>query len=130
MSYTDRFLCRGMTVNGEWVCGYLSVITKEQKANVEPGFYISNRSGMPFAFKVRPETVGQCTGLKDCKGRLIFQGDIVKPTDPELRGLYEVKWNEKTYAFDFQKVNGYESQKFYYLYSDDVEITGNIHDNA
>lgn len=74
-------------------------------------------------------TIEQCTGLEDRNGRLIFEGDIVKPSDPEVKGLYVVKWNEKTYAFDFQKLNGFESQKFYYLYSDDVVIIGNIHDN-
>ena len=133
---TDRFLYKGMTVNGEWVYGYLSVVTKEQKAKVEPGFYISNKMGMPFAYDVRPETVGQCTGVKDKNGKLIYEGDIVV-------GSWNTKllvlWDDISVSFTVKPLSGGGERELHFFsnsrYLDDgtisykdFEIIGNIHE--
>lgn len=123
---TDRFLYRGMTVNGKWVYGYLSVITKEQKAKVEPGFYISNKKGMPFAYDVRPETVGQCTVLKDEYGELIFEGDIIsfqEYTDlRRIRGV--IRFLNGTFWCDYEK----RCDNFHLMYKGKWYKVGNIHE--
>lgn len=65
----DRCLFKAKICNGEWVAGFLHC--KDDK------WYISNKAGSPFAFEVRPDTICQCTGLKDKNGKLIWEGDII-----------------------------------------------------
>lgn len=68
---------RGKIINGDWVCGNLSILTKPF-GKVEAGYYISNSAGSPFAFQVRPETVGQYVGVKDKNLVDIYEGDKVE----------------------------------------------------
>lgn len=65
----DRCLFKAKICNGEWVAGFLHC--KNDK------WYISNKAGSPFAFEVRPDTICQCTGLKDKNDKLIWEGDII-----------------------------------------------------
>jgi len=87
----DRFLFRGKReYNGSWIQGSLihnAFVTAETR---EPIMYIFNsNNGSAFdcwhdmtedldVFAVITATVGQCTGLKDKHGTLIFEGDIIK----------------------------------------------------
>lgn len=67
---------KGMNISGDWVYGLLSY--SHGRATQPPeGYYISNSVGSPWAFQIRPETIGQYTGLKDMNGREIYERDTL-----------------------------------------------------
>ena len=88
-----------------------------------------------FVHEVIPETVGQFTGLTDKNGKKIFEGDIVEG-HCHSRWRHDVQRCEIAYGRD-----GFEARRYvqdggglrYYtykvLFSKDVAVIGNIHDN-
>lgn len=117
----DRCLFKAKICNGEWVAGFLHC--KENK------WYISNKAGAPFAFEVRPDTICQCTGLKDKNGKLIWENDIVNCLTEECCGC--IGWNESEAGFYFNVLleDGRFEEEYIYDYQDGIEVIGNIFDN-
>nr|DAW98843.1 MAG TPA: YopX protein [Caudoviricetes sp.] len=132
----NRYICRGKRKdNDEWVEGVAiftnnkAFILNNAKVEFIKGF---NENRLNFVLvEVIPETVGQCTGLEDKNGKLIFEGDIVSDKESGLFGKVISATTEN--GFDgmagfmvddvddgLQNYNG-----FWYL----VEVIGNIHDN-
>lgn len=123
--------------NGEWVEGDLMQWGDEiMRICVDTG------NDEKTAITVIPETVGQCTGLKDKNGKWIFEGNIVKLTDinngVEWRayvvfgnpyGAYDWGWNlmyigeEPTINTDILLWIEMEEAGAY------CEVIGNIHDD-
>ena len=68
---------RGLSVNGDWYYGNLSRLNKKLGI-CEKGSYISNSAGSPFAYQVRPETVGQFIGIINSNGVELYEGDKIR----------------------------------------------------
>ena len=119
----NRYLFRGKTIRGNWVQGLL--------ANRDDKWYISNKVGRPFAFDIRPESICQCTGLKDKNGKLIFENDIMEAhideDFPEDVSRFKVEWNGKGWienhpdGVDREYLDDFDTEHF--------KVVGNIFDN-
>lgn len=129
----DRYLFKAKTCNGEWVAGFLHC--KDDK------WYISNKAGSPFAYEVRPDTICQCTGLKDKNGKLIWENDIVK--DLFSDACAQIKYGSYQSCFDSTKTEHvgfyvdwsgkctkrYRKDLGYWINMVNAEVIGNIFDN-
>jgi uncharacterized phage protein (TIGR01671 family) len=132
----DRCLFKAKICNGEWVAGFLHC--KNDK------WYISNKAGSPFAFEVRPDTICQCTGLKDKNGKLIWEGDIILfqrenddcpfPNKDTKKRLGKVFYKDfrTTFAIEMGKSGSGSLNDDLWKYVQNgnrVEVIGNIFDN-
>ncbi len=102
----DRFLFRGVSVcSGKFVTGYYSFTNNCH--------FIDN---YPNSEEVIPETIGQCTGLKDKNGKLIFEGDKCR-----IDTGYEF-----TVCITRFNLGGSYAEGYHYHKS--MEVIGNIHE--
>lgn len=122
----DRYLFRGKRVHGEgWVIGYF--------ANLIEDAIIVEKTPWSFdkVVDIKPETICQCTGIRDKNGKLIFENDILSghiddeyPED-ETRKL--VMWHENGWCSmedgcaDYEELDDFDSGNF--------EVCGNVFDN-
>ena len=125
-------LFRGKRVdNGEWTEGYLYKIWNKV-------FLLWGMTGdSPNMEEIKPETVGQFTGLCDKNGKKIFEGDIVlfedeSPTNYEYHDCTEMRCGEIKFgdgAFYITNRIAVEMGDLLYCGELDCEVIGNIHDN-
>lgn len=108
----ERYLFRGISTHtGTWVRGYLYRYSETRALHIivsDPrnrGVFIYPSVSYP----VIPETVGQFTGMLDCTGEKIFEGDKVRidnfnprfrniPEDFDYR-IFDIMWNKYVWAF-------------------------------
>lgn len=118
-------LFRGKRIcNGKWMEGYLLRLADGTCLICQAGYRINR-------YKVNPDTVGKCTGLRDKNGKLIFEGDILRLGGRDLP--HWIKKGQKCKveynAGGFVPLCDYDSDCGDHVAAGDCEIIGNIHDN-
>jgi len=112
---------RGKSItNGKWIVGCYIVDAKGQ-TYIKP----FKSFGMNA---VKPETVGQWTGLLDSEGMKVYEGDII--STGEIRSEIKYFGDEDYPAFDLtgqlvEMINGLS----YLSATSSFEVIGNIHDD-
>ena len=110
----------------EWVEGYLGIEVPDELVIQQFSYDEYFKSNCIDQYSVKPETVGQYTGLTDKNGTKIFEGDIIGGK----AGTFEIRWRGYVSCFTIYKkdvpyplapvekgiVRGYE-------------VIGNIYDN-
>lgn len=86
---------RGLTSDGKWVYGDLEAHRHDNKVIIhtyrEDDYY--------RYYEVKPETVGEFTGLKDKNGTEIYEGDVLSYDYSSDFGTLEVRFVRGVFAF-------------------------------
>lgn len=115
----------------EWVYGDLLHVEK----NFEKKLIILDWTKEPYQIEVDKETVGQFTGMSDCNGIKIFEGDVLRWPKSEFN--YLIKYENGAficYHIDLKNLDECELKwggiwRFAEL-GMETEVIGNIHDNS
>lgn len=121
-----EILFRGKTKSGRWIEGnYVKLIEDGREYH-----YIMPVNDDPELIAVRPETIGQYTGVLDFHSNKIFEGDKVEFASHLDSRDYtgEVVYNTKQGCFEVKANDGFETPLDYDDLIAWLVVEGNIHD--
>lgn len=129
----NRGLWRGKCKsNGEWFDGgYFKTQIAQEVVHCIVQFHLFVNTLLDDeVYQIIPETLGECTGLRDTNGILIFEGDICSVSMSNIAddeyGIVRFDENEAVFVIEFgtYTINFCDN-----INSSQVEIVGNIYDN-
>ncbi|MBD5232181.1 MAG: hypothetical protein HDS66_08550 [Bacteroidales bacterium] len=118
-----RGLWRGKSeIGGQWIVGYLR---KAIYTSDDVRYSITDTMGAHFI--VDPSTLGECIGLRDNNGKLIFEGDILDFPDYSEQDV--VEWDDEYSGFYFTDTDYSFTGVASVCEAKNGVVIGNIHDN-
>lgn len=138
----DRYLFKAKRIdNGEWVQGVpfeiegkMVILIKDNENFLRVHYIEENMwNAEIYAIEVEPDTICQCTGLKDKNGNLIWENDIIAYWDTystengqaEADCIGKVMWDDETLSFYVTNRLSAESHEVL----DECSVIGNVFDN-
>lgn len=135
----ERFKFRGKRLdNNEWYYGSYLFLHNADKfdwngtrhSTNEDVHYIIDENDVNYA--INPKTVGQCTGLKDKNGKLIYEGDILGGTYENLDIFYCpqcMQFELHCKGYGCMSCNGDVHWSEVVEDNNELEVIGNIYEN-
>ena len=128
-----EILFRGQCcTDGKWVEGYLGIEVPDELVIQQFSFDEYFKSDCIDQYSVKPETIGQYTGLTDKNGTKIFEGDILEGDLDDNLDL-GAKWRSIVVMGKFgwlaDAPTGSEPTPLDEFDIKEGEVIGNIHDN-
>lgn len=115
---------RGLGVDGKWWYGESSPTKEFRHVNLAT-FFANAHAGA-----IRPETIGEWTGLKDKNGKEIYEGDVLSGYVPSSEGEVDFEYAKVVFKNGCFKAN-IGNYYFPCLYETaSLEVIGNIYDDG
>jgi uncharacterized phage protein (TIGR01671 family) len=119
-----------LALGGKWLYGSLLRLPDGRYT-----IYTPDKEASTSCPVIRPDTIGQFTGLRDADGKEIYEGDIVRiPEIPSVRLV--VEYDTDVGAFILTEytrtegvIKGTMSIGFRISHRPKMQVIGNIHDN-
>ena len=117
----ERYLFRGKRIDdGKWVKGAFC------ESSWGSSFIITDELGKaPDTVKVDPDTICQCTGLRDHDGNLIYENDLVASEDETC----VIKWDGESARYLMVMIDDGLEGAFNSFWTKIIKVVGNVFDN-